>query len=343
MSRRFRRADSRVRRSTRRHLTGLLAAVALAFSLVTSAAAAEEDLASVQSWLDRMAVAVNNLTYRGTLIYVRDARVDALKILRRVDESGMRERLVALNGSPREVLRDNDTVRCIFPDSQSILVDTRIAERLFPAIASDASGLTSGQYSFKFAGTDRIAQMDAKVIVISPRDEFRYGYKLWLEPNTGMLLKSMLQDGTGRPLEQLMFTEIEIGATIRDRDLLPDVPGDGFVQVEMPNATQTTDEPLKSQWSVGKLPAGFQLTSHRYGDQRSMEHMVFTDGLASVSVYVERAGGDGEALTGASRMGAVNMFGHTRDDVSITAVGEVPADTVKMMVNSVRQKAAVSQ
>ena len=262
----------------------------------------------------------------------------------RVDETGMRERLVALNGAPREVLRDNQSVRCIFSDSQSIVVDTRIAERLFPMIPSASASFPEGRYQATLDGTDRIAELDVQIISILPRDDFRYGYRLWLENNTGMLMKSTLLDNRGEPLEQLMFTDIRIGGSISNRDLAPDLPGDGYVQVEIPKSAKAAGvAPEIIHWRVAHVPDGFVLSSHRHVNAReSLEHMIFSDGLASVSVYVEPAGEGEPGLSGHSRMGSVNMFGRRLQGFSITAVGEVPPATVRMMASSVQRAASTS-
>ncbi len=313
---------------------GLLALVLLA-PVLSSAQ-------TVDQWLERMASAVSNLTYRGTLVYIREDQVDALKIYHRVNDAGMQERLVSLNGSPREVLRDNDTVRCIFPDIQSVVVDTRIAERLFPTIPSNVSQLSSGSYDFLLEGEDRVAQLDAQVIVISATDKFRYGYRLWLEKNTGMLLKSSLIDVTGRPIEQLLFTDIEIGAVISDRELLPDVTSDDYIEVSLPGLQAVSQPVAQNNWKLTQMPAGFQSVANRQAD--TLRHLLFSDGLAAVSVYVEPAGDVSSHPSGYSQIGAMNIFGKTTNNgFAVTAVGEVPRSTLKMIVSSVASQTSANQ
>lgn len=290
---------------------------------------------TVRHWLDRMASAVSNLTYQGTLVNIRGVQTDTFRIYHRVDQSGMRERLVSISGAPREILRDNDTVRCIFPDRQSVVIDSRVTERLFPVIPADLAELSAGRYEFAVESADRIAEHEAEVIRIMPRDEFRYGYRLWLERNTGMLLKSHLLNERGKPVEQLLFTEIQIGGSIPDSDLLPDVRSQGFVQVTLPASEQITSSSTQPHWQVGKLPAGFARIGHRFAE--SLEHMVFTDGLASVSVYIEPVNEGKTPASGFSQMGAVNIYGHVVNGFSVTAVGEVPRKTLKMMAASVAQ------
>jgi sigma-E factor negative regulatory protein RseB len=309
--------------------------------------AGEGESAEVQKWLDRMALAIDELNYEGTLAYTRGNQIDALRIFHSVTESGSRERLVSLTGTPREVLRDNDTVRCIFPDSQSVLIDTRITERLFPSIPPEQVANAGARYRFSLGGRGRIAQLDALIINIQPLDDLRYGYRLWLETNTGMLLKSSLLDTDGQPLEQLMFTEIRIGGRIADSDLIPDVPDGGYVQVEFPKSVAEPGiKPEAGHWQVENLPAGFMLTGHRHSGAKNngqMEHLIFTDGLASVSVYVEVDAGEEAPLSGVTRIGAVSMFGIRIDGHTVTAVGEVPAETLRQMASSVQPAGLASR
>ena len=297
-----------------------------------------DDAERVQVWLDRMALAVNNLTYRGTLVYVRGDQLETMRIYHRVEEGETQERMVALSGPQREVIRDQDRVRCIFPDQQSVIVDSRITEPWFPVIPPEQAANPSARYVFKVGGTERIAGLAAQVVHIRPKDGFRYGYRLWLERNTGMLLKSALLDASDNALEQLMFTDIEIGAGISEADLEPQIADEGFVQVEFPKAEPTGSAAPTSDWQVADLPAGFMLSGHHHGSKKagSMEHLVFTDGLASVSVYVESIEDGSLVLDGPSRLGAINMFGAVHDGFAVTAVGEVPPPTVEKMANSVR-------
>ncbi len=311
--------------------------VVLTALLLPLLATAEDGALAAKRWLDQMASAVSNLTYRGTLVYLRRDQVDSLRIYHRVDAAGMRERLVALNGTPREILRDNNSVRCIFPDRRSVLIDTRIAERLFPVIPADLFDLSEGRYQLTLDGADRVAQLEAQVVRISAADNFRFGYRLWLEKNTGMLLKSSLINREGQAIEQVLFTDIEIGAVISDQELQPDIPSDDYVEVALPDLQTSTPTDSEPNWRVGQLPAGFQpLAQRRAG---SLSHLTFSDGLAVVSVYVEPAG-DGQAgLRGYSRVGAMNILSKNRGGFAVTAVGEVPRSTLEMMVGSVAQQA----
>ncbi len=136
----------------------------------------------------------------------------------------------------------------------------------------------------------------------------------------------------------MMFTHIDIGAHITDSELQPDIRGEDYVQVQISDVNAPTSSGERKHWQVS-APPGFKLTSHNHStsDAKSMlEHLVFTDGLASISVYVEPSSGGSESINGHARMGAINVFGLQYDGFTVTAVGEVPPETVKRMASSVR-------
>lgn len=320
--------------------------VCLLLTMVVTPSQAD-DSKLVAEWLDRMALAVDTLSYQGTLVYTRGTRLDAMRIYHRAGAEGAQERVVSLNGPKREVLRDRHGVRCIFPDSQSVVIDTGIADGLFPLIPPDQVANPETAYRFTLGQVERVAELSAQVINIVPHDGYRYGYRLWLEEKTAMLLKSVLLDEKGRPLEQLMFAQISIGANIADSDLQPDVRDSNFVQVEISRETHAGGaNRLAGHWQVGKIPDGFIMTGHHHGangEQAELEHLVFTDGMATVSIYVEPLVEGAGQLSGSSRLGAVNVFGLQFDGYAVTAVGEVPLATVKLMANSVVRSSLASR
>lgn len=308
----------------------VFSAALLALSLGGPAQA--DDSQQVQQWLDRMSYAVNSLTYTGTLVFVRGNEIDTLRIWHQVGDQGKVERLVSVSGAAREVWRDRDSVRCIFPEKQQVLVDSRLAEGVFPSFAAEQ--LNSERYEFSLGAVEQMAGLSAQVINIRPRDSYRYGHRLWLERDSGMLLKSVMIEGD-QLVEQLMFTQVTIGGQIADSELRPPLK-DGLVEVEIPQSVVSKASEKEGYWLVSDVPEGFALRSRRSasGPERDGEHLLFSDGLASVSVYVERRG-HSNALTGHSRLGAVNMFGIRKQGFTVTAVGEVPRATVAKMATSV--------
>lgn len=335
-------------------------AAALACSLVLIAlvggAVRADESGEVRDWLDRMNHALSNLDYQGTFVYQHDNQLDSIRIVHIVNERGEHERLTSLNGAPREVIRTENTVRCILPDDNSIVVNRRLTTSLFPTMPASQVADLGRHYRFKLGPRDRIAGLETRVIGVMPRDPYRYGYRLWLENDTGMLLKSQLLDHDGNSLEQVMFTDISLGDRIPlsalktqfgdaglDFGPTPPTPTDDADGGDEPESG-ARDRATELKWTTAGLPPGFHLKSHdweRLSEQSPpAEHMVFSDGLASVSVYVEMPDSPGGAVRdGASRMGAVSAFTRRMDDYRITVVGEVPPVTVRNVAARVRQRA----
>jgi sigma-E factor negative regulatory protein RseB len=189
--------------------TGILGMLCLATGLSVASAPAEEQ-AEVKALLERMAEAVRVLDYQGTFVYLQNNQLEALEIEHRRGESGTRERLFSLNGSAREVVRDGATVTCILPDRDSVLVDQRVAQGSFPDLLGIGIDELAENYRFEWLGHDRVAGRAAQVVAIVPRDNLRYGYRLYLDRDSGLPLKSDLMDEAGDPVEQSMFTSLQV-------------------------------------------------------------------------------------------------------------------------------------
>ncbi len=293
----------------------------------------------VQAWLDRMARAVETLNYRGTLVHWHAGRVDTLGIVHRADESGIRERIYSLDGEPREILRDGDEVRCLLAGDQPLVVQRQLATRLMPNLPLNRVGSPTLSYDMSLGGRERVAGMMAQIVEVSPRDQYRYGYQFWLEEKTGMLLRSALLDHRGRRLQQLSFVTIELGVPISDRELEP-VLIDGVestLQTSLPSGESV--QLRRASWQPGKIPDSFKLVHFGTGqsvDGSKFEHLLYSDGLASFSVYVE-SGRQGYASSRLESIGPVHVFTGLLDGRQVTVVGEVPRTTVEYVGLSLRQ------
>ena len=313
-----------------------LAALLLAAS--TPAAAAE----TAREWLDEMSSALQTLDYDGTFVYLHDGKLEAMRIFHQVAAGGERERLVSLTGSAREVLRDDKVVTCIMPDNKSVMVGQSRPRQPFPVVPRDL-GSVSHHYLLEDMGEDRMAGYVTRVIAITPKDNYRYGYRFWIDTNTRMLLKSDLTGAGSEPIEQVMFTRLGIGADISDAELEPSLTGEGYSWHRQEDVRQDrVVDPGKPDWRVARLPAGFALTHFQHKRMRqdgaAAEHMVYSDGLATVSVYVEQLSAPADVFNGLSTMGAVNAYGLLLDGHQVTVVGEVPAVTVEMIAHSVEPR-----
>lgn len=295
---------------------------------------------SVEQWLVRMDHAVASISYRGTLVSTGSDRIDTMRVLHRVDDNGVRERIYALDGPPREVLRDRDQVRSLVTGQASVTVDNPFPTRLLPRIPLDEILGADSVYRARLVGTGRVAARDARIIEILPLDQYRYGRRLWLDKDTGMLLRSVVFAPDGEIVEKLSFVEIEIGASISDAELESDLENPSRVtRYQIGNAGEGEFASSKAPlWLPESLPRGFQLTSVGHGgsgDQR-YEHLLFSDGLSSFSIYIEfeRSAGIAEQI---ESRGAMHIYTGSIDGNLVTVVGEVPAPTVRLIGRHLRR------
>ena len=297
---------------------------------------------SARQWLDEMSSALQTLDYDGTFVYLHDNKLESMRIIHQVTEAGEKERLVSLTGSPREVLRDDRVVTCIMPDNKSVMVGMSRPRQPFPVVPRDLDTL-SMYYNLEDAGEGRMTGYMTRIIKITPKDELRYGYRFWIDRETRMLLKFDLTGVDGKAIEQVMFTSLGVGENIPAAALKPSLTGDGYTWYRQEN---TGSKPKQNSgtpgWTVGHLPAGFRMVNFQHKrmrqDSESAEHLVFSDGIATVSVYVEKLAQGQAPVTGLSSMGAVNAWRALVDGYQVTVIGEVPRTTVQMIAGSVRRK-----
>lgn len=293
-----------------------------------------------EDWLARINQAARALNYDGVFVYVHGGQVEAMRVVHVVGPDGVRERLVSLNGEAREVIRDDQQVWCYLPKKKMGVHEYRHDEAQgFPALLSGKADRLGRHYRLALMAEDRIAGRRAQGLRIQPRDRYRYGYRLWADVDTGLLLKVDLVDAGGEAVEQYMFTHLVLGDAVDPAALAPATPREAL---EWKGSADEHPPPTRSggRWRAGRTPPGFELVSQvtRYLPMQEVpvEHLVYSDGIASVSVFVQKAGAGPPALEGVTRMGAVHAFGTRRDGYQITVVGEVPADTVALIGRSLQ-------
>lgn len=290
-------------------------------------------------WLNKMTNAGRSLNYEGVFVYQHHNELEAMRIIHKVDGNGEHERLVSLNGAAREVIRDNKFVTCILPDDKTVIIDKSRLKTSFPVSFPDNFKALSNYYSFNLDARERVAAMMAQAISIKPKDKYRYGYRLWIDTASGLLLKSDQVNEKGVPMEQIMFTDLKVYKHIPDERLQPSVSGKEYTRFQGDNNTRKNMTPEKS-WHVNRVPDGFSMShfnKHQLPTSKMpVNHMVYTDGLAWVSVYIEKIDKNKDFLLGHSSMGSLNAYGKVLGQYYVTAVGEVPELTVRMMGDSVQ-------
>jgi len=315
------------------------ATLMLAAALFSAGPALAGERVEPRQMLERMTTAMSQMTYQGTFVYVQGDKIETMRITHVSDRDGVRERLVAVSGPPREVLRDSSGVRWVLADDRSVFEDSAFNRSFFPELPLDQNDQTELSYSLKLGSRARIAGHYARNLKVLPKDRYRYGYSLWLEEHSGLLLKWEMIDSKQRPLAQLMFTDVRLGSEVDVNELKPTTQLKKFKTVasELPSGRGLSKS--TPRWLPERLPPGFQLTAHRalgQQDQGVYEHLVYSDGLATISVYIESAGPDSKPQAGVKRLGTTHAFSRMTDDLLITVVGEVPAITVKFIGNAVK-------
>lgn len=301
--------------------------------------AAEDDAAA---WLERMIRSAHQLNYTGTFVYQQQGSLQSMKIVHAVDERGESERLVSLTGPHREVIRNSRRVTCILPQDSSIVVEHGGSQPPFPMQLPHDLKPIRDYYDIQLAGEDRIAGMQARKVEIRPRDRFRYGQNFWLANDSGLLLRSEIVNEQGEIVEQVMFTSLETHDSIPDSMLRPVLSDNSRVlHLENKPPANTPAGDGAQQWRVQALPPGFSQKlqrSHYLPEKRlPVEHHVYSDGLASVSVFIEQHTDGKNAFVGASGMGGVNAYGRILGSHSVTVVGEVPPVTVRQIAESLER------
>jgi sigma-E factor negative regulatory protein RseB len=292
--------------------------------------------------LARMAAAMDGLTYEGTLVYLADNRLETLHIVHRVSDGQIEERLVSLSGPVRAVTRQRDEVTCVLSEDHPISVKRKTGVPDLLRTRAVDPAILAANYFLHPLGETRVAGRDTDVVGVIPRDDYRYGYRFYLDRQSGLPLKSDLMGPDGDPIEQIMFASVEVepaaarAAATGDASapagpgVMPPETGEGGSPEGRASSSAVSPS---SVWHFAALPPGFAVRMHDSwpdGPDGTVEHFLVTDHLASMSVFVEDEAKGG--LVGPTRIGAVHAVGGRVAGHQVTVVGQVPAETVSSVL-----------
>jgi sigma-E factor negative regulatory protein RseB len=295
-----------------------------------------------QKWLDRMNSALTTLDYDGVFSHVQNGEIETLRIIHRVEDRHVMERLVSLDGSGREFIRSGSELACYLPDQRRILIEQLPQQSLLLGNLPRFDGTMGRFYDVRLGfRRERLIGRRARLVVVTPKDQYRYGYRLWIDEASGMPLKTQLCDGRGRVIEQVVFASLATPREIPDSAFKPDVSTAGFVTMREVPMAANADAAITS-WYALKLPPGFHLSVRTEqvipGAAGPVEHIVYTDGFATVSVFVESHMHPDHSLSGGSQLGSSSAYATVIDGHPVTAVGEVPPVTVRFIASSVQAR-----
>lgn len=319
----------------------LLAMLALLLCGVAPAQAAQPDSstgANAIAWLHKIAGAAHEQNYAGTYIHQHGNHVETFKIVHLRDSRGEHEKLEVLDDAPREIVRNNGEVLCFEGDAQSVVVEKRKLRNTFPALLPSQVNALLDNYAVKMGDSGRVTGIACQNIVLEPKDNLRYRHKLCADNITGMLLKASTLNDRNEVVAQTAFTQIVIGGKIEPIQLKPKLSGRKVV-ISSGNPMINDAEGSAMAWSVSQLPPGFTkiMSVKRMlpGKDSPVSHLVFSDGLATLSVFIEPLAGIAKPMQGLSNRGVIHIYARIVDDHQVTVLGEVPAATVMQTGNSV--------
>jgi len=292
---------------------------------------------SEAQWLQAARTAALRVNYTGTIIYQAGGEMTSSRITHMFDGSKSHERIQTLDGKPREYLRkrsdSDDEVQCLIPESKKIIVEKRSVEDSFPSLASASPDEILQRYEAKLGPVERVAGLEAQALALEPRDNLRYAYRLWLDRTTGLLLRAQTLDERKEVIEQISFSDVRIGERIDRSALKSPWSTDGWSVVR---SEYRRADLAKLGWIV-PTPEGFRRTKEVVRRMHSADAMqvVFADGLATISVFIEPGSALADPPDSVRVHGPTSAFSRRVSEALVTVVGEVPPGTVRAVAQSV--------
>lgn len=306
---------------------------ALFFPLLLAAQAVQA--ADAVDLMNRAAKAARQLNYAGTYTYHHGEHAEVLRVSHRVEGKKELQKIEVLDGPHREFIRINDDVYCHLADGKTVRVDKSAVQRFFPAVIPGEPARLKAYYTPKLGAREKVAGRDCQILILEPRDGYRYTQMVWVDRATSLPLKSQTVNGQGTRVSMFIFTEVEIGKA----------PDKALFDVRMAGKrTQAAGFTAGAQDDVWELtpPPGYVriLESMRPlpGVKSPVLHSVYSDGMSNLSVFIEPIIDDEVGMEGLSTEGAMSVYARRVGDHKVTALGEVPSAALLETANSARRK-----
>ena len=295
--------------------------------------AADDNPVSAQQWLDKMNAAMKILNYQGTVIFMKNGQLDTMKYRHSFDSGVEQERLSSLNTPLREVTRKSNEVSCLFKETSQKVINHHPIDSSFIINLPPNNENLDKLYSLTLLGNESIAMLPAQIIDIQPKDQYRYARKIWIESKHYLPLKVEVYNLDGSILEQVLFTDLQIDGK---SELNTGVIDENSLHVTHIHTTQA--EPFEqAPFMLKNWPQGFKtiffIRNSLQQSQKSVDHLLISDGFSSVSVYLEPKQDQG--LQGLNSLGSVNSFSRVIAQFQVTVLGEVPAKTVEFIADGI--------
>ncbi|TFZ03133.1 transcriptional regulator [Ramlibacter henchirensis] len=325
--------------------TCLLALYALAGAASAQSKGASAPLVperSVNEWLMRMQDASRLRSYVGTFVVSSSGgALSSARIWHSGDAAQQVERVEVLSGAPRSTIRRNDEVLTFLPEHRVVRAEKHDSLGQFPHLLQSSDTSIPEFYSARRLGNDRVAGFDADVVQLAPKDALRFGYRVWSEKRSGLVVKLQTLDAEGKVLEQAAFSELQLDAPVRADRLAQMMQTPQGWRVERANAVKT--DPAAEGWAMKSAVAGFKPMScykrvAAPGAPEGSIHWIFSDGLAAVSLFVEPYDSQRHLQEGLFASGATHTLARRVEGWWLTVVGEVPAQTLKAFAQNLERR-----
>lgn len=320
----------------------LLGAFCSFVPFVARAQAASEPAAAsseVRAWLLRIHEAAGKRNFQGTFVVSGGGTVSSARIAHFYEGRHQFERIETLDGQTRHVFRHDDLVHTVWPDNRVAVVEQSQLLMSFPALLQAGDDRIVDHYDVRPQGADRVAGHDANVLLVRPKDTLRFGYRLWAEKISGLLLRADVLGDRGDVLETSAFSEVTIGIRPQPETVLrPMKRLDGY-RIVRPVLTQTKLE--IEGWALRETAPGFRLVScvrrpiegagaEADADGPPVLQAIYADGLSYVSIFIEPYNPQRHTRQMMASVGATQTLMRRQGDWWVTAVGDVPIATLKL-------------
>ncbi len=308
----------------------------LACILASVGVAADE---SAWKMLEKSAYAARQLNYEGQFVYQNGNQTRIVQIKHMNNDGREFTRNVVLDDKPREVYSEGNNIVIIQPKKQKVMIEKRRGQNLFPAMLPTNMEGIKANYDARLVGTDYVAGRHAQIVDLMPNDAFRYSYKIWTDIEFGLLVKMVLLNTKKTALEKIYFNELSIMVNAQNLNWFqPKI--DVTKRYEMQDETEL--KKVTDDWIVAQLPVGYRQINHVKrvsADKKTVvNQMIFSDGIASVSIFIEPMAKGKRPKTGHMEMGSTNICANVIDGHQVVVVGEVPAKTVMQISKAISFK-----
>lgn len=307
--------------------------------IVTSiqCAVADTQPLTAMQWLQTMENALKSHAFKGTLIYAGANQVDTLQVFHAIFDGIEYEHIVSLDTSAGEVIRDDSKIFCFNQRQHNGRVSVVLPHKRWIGLSS-ALRNSDHYYALKLGEQQKVMQRSAQVVTIVPKDQFRYQRKIWIDLASSIPVKTQILDHTGRVLEQLMFVELLTDQPISRAQFQLPVDSKHYQWVSQ-KAERVPDS--QKRWHLIGNPTGFEVVNYLYQyshtDTRKVTHMILSDGISLVSVYIDLPTNAIEPTEQVyNSIGAINLVTLTNNGYRLTIVGEAPSQTIRILTNSIK-------